>query len=119
MNHAQGKFTAKVGGKSYTLWVGMSVLADLQATHGHDVLSQMTPPEGAGTGWMPNLQIAHDLFAGALERYHPDVAGDRWLVDDIIAENADAYGSLMGTSFPDETKAKPVGNVKRAKKAAS
>lgn len=116
MTHPQGSMKIEAGGKEYTLFVGMSVLADLQAKHGQDVLEKLEPPEGAGQAWMPDLSIVTDLFMGALQRYHADVA-DRWLVDDIIAENADALSGLMKASFPDP-KAQP-GNGKRPKRAAA
>ena len=113
-HNVQGSLKVTVGGKEYTLFVGMSVLADLQAAHGQDVLEKMDPPKGASKSWMPDLSIVTDLFMGALQRYHADVA-DRWLVDDIIAENANALPELMGASFPDADKA---GNVKKPTKAA-
>ena len=117
MSHAQGKVTVTVDGRDFILFVGMSVLADLQAKHGQDVLERLDRPEGAPESWMPDLAVVTDLFMGALQRYHADEA-DRWLVDDIIAENADALTQLMGGSFPDAPKAAP-GNVKRPKKAAA
>ena len=116
--HPQGKLDVKADGKEYTLFVGMSVLADLQAKHGQDVLEKLQQPEGAGEAWMPPLTIIKDLFAGALERYHPDVMGDRWVIDDILAENAQAFMELMGASLPDAPKGKPSGNAKRPKAAA-
>ena len=105
----------QANGEEYTLFVGMSVLADLQAKHGQDVLTQLEAPEGSGENWMPDLSIVTDLFLGALQRFHPDA--DRWIADDIIAENAEALPMLMQASFPD---AKPSsGNVKSRKKAAA
>lgn len=117
MEHAQGALKVKAGGKEYTLFVGMSVLADLQAKHGQDILEKLDAPEGAGETWMPDLSVVTDLFMGALGRYHADVA-DRWLVDDIIAENVDALPQLMSASFPDAPKGKKSGNAKRPKAAA-
>lgn len=117
MSHAQGKVTVTVDGRDFTLFVGMSVLADLQAKHGQDVLERLDPPEGAGESWVPDLAIVTDLFMGALQRFHADEA-DRWLVDDIIAENADALPQLMGQSFPDAPEDAP-GNRKGPKKAAA
>ncbi len=102
MSDIRGILKLNAGGKEYKLFVGMSVLADLQSQHGQNVLEKMDPPEGASDDWMPDLNIAGDLILGALERFHSDVA-DRWLVDDIILENADALPRLMGTSLPDPT----------------
>lgn len=113
----KGKLTVTADGRDFTLFVGMSVLADLQAKHGQDVLEQLDAPEGAGENWMPDLAIVTDLFLGALQRYHADEA-DRWLVDDIIAENTDALPQLMGASFPDMPEDAP-GNPKGPKKAAA
>lgn len=117
MTHAQGALIVTANGKEYKLWVGMSVLADLQANHGQDVLAKLDPPEGASEKWMPDLNIVTDLFAAALERYHADEA-DRWLVDDIIAQNAGAYAKLMGATTPDSPKDKPSGNGKRPRRVA-
>jgi hypothetical protein len=115
--HVKGSMKVTAGGKEYTLFVGMSVLADLQAKHGQDVLEKLDEPAGTGKSWMPDLAIVTDLFMGALGRYHGEEA-DRWIVDDIIAENADALPQLMGASFPDTPKGKPAGNAKRPKAAA-
>lgn len=113
----QGSMKVTANGVEYTLFVGMSVLADLQTKHGQDVLEKIDPPVGASKAWMPDLSIVTDLFMGALQRHHADVA-DRWIVDDIIAENADVMGQLMGASFPDAPNGKTAGNVKRPKAAA-
>lgn len=110
----KGSLKVTANGEEYTLWVGISVLADLQAKHGQNVLEQLEPPEGASPAWMPNLSILTDLFMGALERHHLGAA-DRWLADDIIAQNANAFGQLMSASMPD---AKPSGNAKGRKRAA-
>ena len=117
MANAQGSVKVTAGGEEYTLFVGMSVLADLQETHGQDVLEKLEAPEGASASWMPNLKIVGDLFLGALQRYHADTA-TRWIADDIIAENADALPKLMGGSFPDAPEGAESGNVKKPKKAA-
>lgn len=113
-HNAQGSLKVSAGGVEYTLFVGMSVLADLQAKHGQSVIDDLD--RDLSTGKMPDLSVVTDLFMGALQRYHADVA-DRWLVDDIIAENATALPELMGASFPDADKAK-AGNVRKPKKAA-
>jgi hypothetical protein len=104
MADPRGTLTLTAGGKEYRLHIGMSVLADLQAKHGLDVMQQLEAPPGAGPQWL-----------AALARYHADEA-DRWLVDDLLAENADAFGALMAASFPD-AKA-DAGNPKRPRRAA-
>lgn len=115
MADVRGSLKVQAGVEDYTLFVGMSVLADLQAKHGQDVLEKLDAPEGASENWMPDLKIVTDLFVGALQRFHSDA--DRWIVDDIIAQNADVLPQLMQAAFPD---AKPeTGNVKSRKKAAA
>lgn len=116
MTSGRGAFSVKAGDKDYTLWLGMSVLADLQDKHGQDALQRLDPPAGAGSDWVPPLSIVVDLFLGALQRYHADVA-DKYLVDEILAENADAFTNMMGAAFPDQ-KAAEAGNGRRVKKVA-
>lgn len=117
----QGLVELSAGGNNYKLFLGMSVLAELQDKHGSDVLNRLEAPEGAPEGWTPDFNIINDLFLGALQRFHADVA-DRWLVDDLIAENAHALPRLMGASFPDAPKNGEVkssqGKAKGPKKAA-
>ncbi|AKG94524.1 hypothetical protein Shpa_13 [Paracoccus phage Shpa] len=100
MAHPKGQMKLTARGKEYTLWLGMSVLADLQAKYGNNVFSQIEPPADAGPDWMPPLNIVIDLFLGALQRHHADEA-DRYLVDDLIAGNEDALGALMSGSMPE------------------
>lgn len=99
MANVTGAVRMKANGEEYTLHMGTSVLAELQGIHGQDVLSQLEPPEGAPKGWMPDLQIVHDLFRFSLERHHGSV--DRYTVDDLIAQNDSAFGQLMLNSLPE------------------
>ena len=115
MSDPRGSFTVTAGGKDYRLWLGMSVLADLQDKHGQDVLQQLDPPAGAGEDWLPPLRILVDLFLFALQRHHADEAS-AYLVDEILAENGNAFEDLMGAAFPDQKPAS--GNAKRSKRAA-
>jgi len=115
MAHAKGELTLTARGKAYKLSLGLSVLADLQATYGQDVIEQLQPPPDAGANWMPPLAIIRDLFLGTLQRYHADEA-DRFLVDDLVAENDGAFGALMAASFPDQKPAR--GNAKGPRRAA-
>jgi hypothetical protein len=115
MADPRGILKLTAGGKEYRLHIGMSVLADMQAKHGQDVIERLEPPTGAGPKWLPDMQIIVDLFLGALQRYHADEA-DRYLVDDLMTENADAFAVLMRASFP-EQKA-DAGNGKRPRRAA-
>lgn len=113
MADVRGAVHVQANGNDYTLWLGFSVLAELQARHGQDALSRLDPPKDAGPGWVPDLAIVRDLFLFALERYHADVA-DRWLVDDILAQNADALATLMAGAFPDAAPGKRRGPTKAA-----
>lgn len=100
MADPRGTLTLKAGGNPYRFHMGTSVLADLQSKYGQDVLGQLDPPKDAAPGWMPDLNIVRDIVLFSLQRYHADEA-DRYLVDDIMAENPDAFGRIMGVSFPD------------------
>ena len=115
MADPRGQFTVTVGGKPYKLWLGMSVLADLQDKHGQDVLQRLDPPADAGEGWLPPLRVLVDLFLFALQRHHADEA-DEYLVDELLSENADAFQGLMAAAFPQQ-QAKS-GNAKRPKRVA-
>ena len=121
MSNVTGAVTLTANEQDYTLWLGFSVLAELQAKHGQDVLERLDPPEGADENWMPDLAIIRDLMLGALQRYHSDQA-DRWLVDDILAQNNDALGSVLAGAFPDNQpegkKGAKSGNGKRPKQVA-
>jgi hypothetical protein len=108
MANVTGELVLSAGGRDYRLHLGMSVLAGLQARHGQDVLAKLDAPPGV-ENWMPDLNIVVDLFLGALQRHHPEA--DRWLVDDLMAENPDALPRLMAAAFPDPGPAK-VGNGK-------
>ena len=111
MKSPKGELILSANGQDYRLSLGMSVLAALQAKHGQDVLSRLDAPEGA-KDWVPDLNIVIDLFLASLERYHPEA--DRWLVDDLMAENGDALPQLMAAAFPDPDPAgRVVGNGKR------
>ncbi|MDZ7906337.1 MAG: hypothetical protein U5N55_11605 [Cypionkella sp.] len=90
---ATGAVTLEANGKSYRLWLGMSVLADLQSQFGPDFDTFVSGVD-AGSANLPNLAMMHALFMGALQRYHADEA-DRYLVDEIVAQNVDALGKLM------------------------
>lgn len=117
MAGARGTLCVTLGGDEYTLFLGMSVIADLQDKHGQDVLEKLQPPAGAGPNWVPDLGLVVDVVQGALQRHHSDTA-DRWLVDDILAEHAEVLGELMGAAFPaPQAEAEP-GNAGKPKKAA-
>lgn len=115
MADPRGVFTLTAGGKEYRLHLGMSVLADLQAKHGQDVIERLQPPEGAGASWLPPLAVIVDLFIGALQRFHASGA-DRYLVDDLLSENPAAFAALMQAAFPDQ--APSSGNGKGPRRAA-
>lgn len=97
MSNPTGVITMEARGKSWRLHLGMSVLADLQEKFGERFEAVFTPRKG---GKMPDLAVVHAVFLGALQRYHEDEA-DRWLVDDLIAENQNAWGQLITASSPE------------------
>lgn len=104
-----GGLTLKAGGNEYRLHLGISVLAEVQEKHGAAFDAFIN---GEGNG-LPNLQIVHDLFMGALQRYHGDEA-DRYLVDALVAENLNALGLLMEATMPSaEGKAQPKAKARR------
>lgn len=95
MANPTGELKLKARGKQYTMHLGMSVLADLQERYGDKLDALLSPTKGK----MPNLKVMHAVFAASLERHHPEA--DRWIVDDIISENANAFADLLATAFPD------------------
>ncbi len=121
MTQVTGAVRVVANGKEYTLWLGMSVLAELQERHGQNALERLDAPKGLTKAeaekWVPELGILRDLFIGALQRYHEDEA-DRWLVDDILAQNTDAHANLISAAFPEPEKATKQGNSIRPTRAA-
>lgn len=111
----RGALIVTAGGKEYKLWLGMSVLADLQDKHGQDVLQKLDPPANADASWLPPMRVLVDLFLFALERHHADDA-NVYLVDEIMAENANVFADLMATAFPDQVSQS--GNGQRPKRKA-
>lgn len=119
MSDPRGVLRLTANDTEYRLHLGMSVLADVQLKHGQDALARLDPPEDAPESWMPPLEIVVDLFLGALQRHHAAEA-DRYLVDDILAQNQDALSGLIGATFPEQAQSggKASGNGKRPKTAA-
>lgn len=115
MANAKGTFLAKAGGVSYTLSLGFSGLADLQAEHGQDVLEKLEPPEGASAQWVPDFAIVVSLVLVALQRNHSEEA-TRWTVDDLIQENPDLFDKLLSAAFPSDAKTPPRGGAARGGK---
>ena len=115
MSDPRGAVTVHVDGQPYRLWLGMSVLAEMQGRYGQDVLSRLDPPADAPAGWMPDLHIVRDLIAMTLERFHADKVDDRWFVDDLLAQNADAFTQVMQANAAEDA---PKGNRKGPKRAA-
>jgi hypothetical protein len=106
MADPRGLLKLTAGGREYRLWVGMSVLAELQEKHGQDVLQRLEAPPDAGAAWVPPLAVFVDLMLGALQRYHADEA-DRFLVDELLSENMGALPLLLQAAFPDAKPAAP------------
>lgn len=102
MANPTGEMKVTVGDKVYRLHLGFSVLAELQEEFGDRLEAVLTPPavkEGEPVP-LPDLTVMHAVFLAALKRYHEDEA-DRWLVDDILAENQNAWNDLLTTSAPE------------------
>lgn len=117
MSNPLGELKVKANGKNYRLHLGMSVLADLQEEFGARLQTVLTPPavvEGEEPP-LPDLKVMHAVFLGALQRHHDDEA-DRWLVDDIIAQNKNAWVNLLTATAPD---AKEGGKATGKQRAAS
>jgi len=93
----QGVLVLRANGDDYRLHLGMSVMAEVQAKHGKDFDDLLSGASGA----VPKLAVIHDLFMGALERFHANVPDRRFLVDDLIAQNPDALGELTAAASPD------------------
>lgn len=93
--NAMGALTVQVGAESFKLWLGMSVLADVQEEF-PDAFDKLI----AGTLATPPLKMVHRIVAGALERYHPEKAADRFFVDDVISENDGVFKMLLTAASP-------------------
>ena len=97
--HAMGLLTLQVGGQPFKLWLGMSVLADLE-----DAFPDVFPQLLAGKlTEVPPLRMVHRTVALALERYHPDMAADRYFVDELISENSGVFNRLFEAASPRST----------------
>ncbi len=121
MGNVKGTLTVEVEGEEFTLFLGMSVIADLQAKHGQDVLERLQPPDGgANPNWVPDLSVVVDVVVGALKRFHPDAA-TRWTADDILAHHGEILGDLMAQAFPTPqgSDGPPAGKGRKPKKAAA
>jgi hypothetical protein len=104
-----GELVVEARGETYRLHFGMSVIADMQAKHGQKFNDLL-----AGAGSMPDLNVVMDIFAGSLQRHHPDVAGDRWVIDDIVAENQNLLPQLLSASSPEPEEGAAPGNGEAA-----
>lgn len=123
MADVRGELQLSVGPRSYRLHLGFIALANLQAKHGQDVFARLEPPAGAAKNWVPPLAVVVDMVREALDRHHAsDLEEDRYLVDDLLAANPNAFPLIMAAAFPDAQKAETAGdtpgNRKRPKAAA-
>lgn len=117
MTDPRGLLVLTAGGREWRLWMGMSVLAELQAKHGQGVLHRLDRPEGAPAGWMPKFAIVVDLLVGCLQRYHAEEA-DKYVADEIVQEHGvEVVLRLVSAGFPDQ-ETKP-GNRKARRAAAA
>lgn len=96
MANPTGELKVTAGGKEYRLHLGMSALAEIQERFGAEFEAILVPSEA---GKLPSFRVMHAIILAALQRYHGDAA-DRWLADDIMAENQDALADLLVAAFP-------------------
>ena len=82
MTNPTGEIKVKAKGVTYCLHLGMSVLAELQEEHGNEFVAVLENEDG-----MPPIRMILNIISASLKRYHEDVAEDRWLLDDIIADS--------------------------------
>lgn len=106
--NAMGALTLRVGDADYRLWLGFSVLADVQAEMPEQFDAMMA-------GGATPLKLVHRIIAGSLERYHPEQAADRFFVDELIDENRDAMQQLMGAAAPSAGGKAPAARAKPRK----
>lgn len=116
MADPRGIVKLRANGKEYKLHFGMSVIADLESAHGTEEVNKIL---GVGVkpneNWRPSGQMAIDLILFSLRRFHEDEA-DKYLVDDILSENASAIESVLNGSTPEK---KPTsGNGRKPRRAA-
>lgn len=114
--NAKGEVTMQANDKTFRLHLGMSVLADLQERFGDRLEAILKAPEPDGP--LPDLAVIHAVFSASLERYHGDVV-DRWLVDDIIAQNEAAWIKLLQGSAPEPDETATGKRAGKTKAAAS
>lgn len=101
--------------KEYKLWLGMSVLAKLQAKHGRDCLNQLEISDESGEASPPDIAVIMDIILFSLSRYHKDA--DEYTADEIFSDNRDVISELLACAFPDaEVKDENAGKLE-AKKA--
>lgn len=93
--HAMGALTVQVGAESFKLWLGMSVLADVQSEF-PEAFDRLV----AGSTEPPPLKMVHCLVAKSLERWHPVQAADRFFVDELLNASADLFQQLLNASAP-------------------
>lgn len=97
MTNPTGELKVKANGKTYRLHLGISVLAELQEEWGDKLDALLSKAEGDK---VPDLKVIISVFTAALQRHHADEV-DRWLVDDIVAQNQNTLNSLLSAAFPD------------------
>ena len=91
-----GLLEVQLDGGTFKLWLGMSVLADLE-----DAFPDVFPQMLAGTiTAVPPLRLVHRTISLALERHHPDKADDRFFVDELINANAGIFSNLFEAASP-------------------
>jgi hypothetical protein len=111
MANPTGELSVKAKGQTYRLHFGMSVIADLQTRFGEkfEAIIQGEIEDGK----LPDMNLVFAILEASLQRYHADVV-DRWLVDDIVAENKSILPQLLFASSAEPTGDAPGGNAPAA-----
>lgn len=100
------------GGKSITLRLTWTVLAELQARHGKDFIQRLEIQEGE----MPDFGMIVDIVTRALMRGENMPESDAALLaDDMLTADPSMLGRLMKSAFPE---AQAAGNGAKAGQAA-
>ncbi|AZV00202.1 hypothetical protein pben1_p45 [Paracoccus phage vB_PbeS_Pben1] len=93
-----GEVIAKVGGQEYRLALGLRGIARLQEEYG----ANLDPIQGMGQaeGDLPDFSVLLRIVDVALERHHPEVAGD--VAEQLLAADMSLPGKLLTAAFPDQ-----------------
>lgn len=127
MSEITGEVTAKLGGKTYRLYLGMRGIGQLQQEFGKDLAPIMEAaggmPEADGDGAatttsLPDLHALIRVVEVSLSRFHSDET-DEYLAGDLLQADIGLAPRLIFAAIPqasDDTV--PSGPASRGRKAA-